>query len=246
MVFFVKTKKQPCRHFILYMGAMMMKTANNPVEEKKEQSLSEMVYASIKRKVITGELLPGSVLMERVLAEEYGVSRTPVREALKRLLQERWVVWEACRKAVVSEINEEDVTELFRLRDMIESFAIKIIIEEGQPQVLAGRLVPITNDMEKHKDSPSEFMKLDMDFHTAIVDELGIHKLTPLWSKVYDDMLRLDVQSIYPKRMPDLIIAEHRRLIDAFWNGDLEAAQKTIKEHCLQILKIYQTKHPTK
>ena len=62
-----------------------------------------------------------------------------MREALKLLLQEGWIVWEERRKAVVSEIKESDVIELFKLRDMIEHFAIKEIIENGEPQVLPVR-----------------------------------------------------------------------------------------------------------
>lgn len=220
-----------------------MNTENKDL--KKGQSLSSMVYETIKSRIVNGEILPGCVIMERTLAEDFKISRTPVREALKRLLQEGWVVWEEKRKAVVSEIKESDVIELFKLRNMIEPFAIRTIIESGEPQVLAGSLVPVTNEMEKLKGSPKEFMKKDMDFHTAIVAELHITKLEPLWSKIYDDMLRLDVQSIYPKRNPDLIVAEHRRLINALWNGDLDDALECIAYHTEQILKVYRD-HLTK
>lgn len=209
----------------------------------KDQNLSSMVYETIKARIINGELLPGCVVMERTLADDFKISRTPVREALKRLLQEGWIVWEERRRAVVSEIKESDVIELFKLRDMIEPFAIKTIITSGQPQVLAGRLVPVVNEMEKLKDEPNEFMEKDMEFHGMIVEELGIKKLMPLWSKIYDDMRRLDVQSIYPKRKPECIISEHRKLINAFWNGNLNEALACIGEHCEQILKVYQAKH---
>ena len=198
-----------------------MDAAKHQDEHKKDQSLSSMVYETLKQRIINGELLPGSVMMERTLAEDFKISRTPVREALKLLLQEGWIVWEERRKAVVSEIKESDVIELFKLRDMIEHFAIKSIIESGEPQVLAGSLVPITNEMEKLKDSPTEFMKKDMEFHSAIVDKLGITKLAPL-------------------------VAEHRRLINAFWNGDVGEALECISEHCAQILKVYQLKHTAK
>ncbi len=225
---------------------MNMSAAKNQDELKKDKSLSAMVYNTLKDKIIKGELLPGSVMMERTLAEEFKISRTPVREALKLLLQEGWIIWEERRKAVVSEIKESDVIELFKLRDMIEHFAIKDIITNGEPQVLAGLLVPIANEMERLKDLPNEFMKKDMEFHSAIVDKLGITKLAPLWSKIYDDMMRLDVQSIYPKRSPEDIVAEHRRLINAFWNGDVNEALSCISDHCEQILKVYQLKHPSK
>ena len=88
---------------------------------KKEQNLSSAVYEAIKDKIINGEFLPGSILMERSIAEEFGVSRTPVREALKRLSQEGWVDWEERRRAVVSEITISKIMELFTLREMIDN-----------------------------------------------------------------------------------------------------------------------------
>ena len=90
-----------------------MDAAKHQDEHKKDQSLSSMVYETLKQRIINGELLPGSVMMERTLAEDFKISRTPVREALKLLLQEGWIVWEERRKAVVSEIKESDVIELF-------------------------------------------------------------------------------------------------------------------------------------
>jgi len=214
-------------------------------DEKKDQNLSTVIYEAIKEKIIAGEYTPGTLLMERTLADEFQVSRTPVREALKRLSQEGWLLWEERRRAVVSEINESDVMELFTLREMIEPFAIKKIITEGQPQVLAGLLVPISNDMEKLAEQPTEFMEKDMEFHSTIIEQLHLTKLMPLWAKINDDMMRLDVQTIYPKREPKKIIAEHKKLINDFWNGDLEAAQKCSAEHRLQILKVY-LKHKDK
>ena len=107
----------------------------NENKARKEQNLSSTVYETIKDKIINGEFLPGTLLMERNIADECGVSRTPVREALKRLSQEGWVDWEERRRAVVSEITIEKIVELFTLREMIEPFAIKKIITDGKPQV---------------------------------------------------------------------------------------------------------------
>ena len=73
-------------------------------EEKKDQNLSTVIYEAIKEKIIKGEYTPGTLLMERSLADEFQVSRTPVREALNGLSQAGWLLWEERRRAVVSEI----------------------------------------------------------------------------------------------------------------------------------------------
>lgn len=209
---------------------------------KKEQNLSSSVYELIKNKIINGEYMPGSVLMERSIAEEAGISRTPVREALKRLSQEGWIDWEERRRAIVSRITIEKILELFTLREMIEPFAIKKAIDDGRPQILAGQLAVVVADMEASKETPVDFMKQDMEFHSTIVRFMGMPNLNALWQKISEDMMRLVVQEIYPQREPDTIIGEHRRLVDALWNSDREVALACIEGHFSIIVDMFKAK----
>jgi len=209
------------------------------VAKKKSESLSNYVYEAIKKKIINGELAPGNSLMDRALAAEMGVSRTPIRDALKRLSQEGWVLWREHKGIVVSEVNSDDEYQLFLLREMIEPFIVRKIITTKHPQVLAGQLVVIADEMESVKDNPVEFIKKDMQFHTAIIEFLGVTKLGPLWEKICDDMTRLVVQSVRKRRPPDEIMEEHRILIESFWRADLETALECIGRHCRLIVEIY-------
>lgn len=206
---------------------------------KREQNLSSSVYEAIKNKIINGDFMPGSILMERSIADEFGVSRTPVREALKRLSQEGWVDWEERRRAVVSEITTAKILELFTLREMIEPFAIRKIIEEGKPQVLAGQLAAVYNEMEAAKDSPIDFMKYDMEFHTTIIQFMNLSTLNLMWQKIREDMTRLVMHSIYPRREPDIILGEHKELIDALWNSDAKKALGCIGGHFSVIVDLF-------
>lgn len=212
-------------------------------DKSNEKNLSTSIYDAIKEKIINGELKPGSILMERKLAGDFGVSRTPVREAIGRLAQDRWVIWRERKRTIVSEITQDDVFELFTLRDMIEPYAIRKIITEGQPQLMAGILAAKIDEMLPVMDNEIEFMKHDIAFHTAIVDALGINKLKPLWQKISEDMMRLNVQAVGQARPSKDIIAEHRTIMDAFWNKDLEKALSCMKMHTGMILKIYNMKH---
>ena len=212
---------------------------------KKEQNLSSAVYEAIKDKIINGEFLPGSILMERSIAEEFGVSRTPVREALKRLSQEGWVDWEERRRAVVSEITISKIMELFTLREMIEPFAIKKIISEGKPQLLAGQLSAVYQEMAEAKGSPIDFMKHDMEFHTTIVHFMGLSILNTLWQMISEDMTRLVMHAVYPRRDTDVILAEHKALIDALWNADHVRALECIDGHFSIIVDLFKQKGGT-
>ena len=93
--------------------------------EQEKQNLSNVIYLDIKRQIVELRLLPGEVLLERTLASSLGTSRTPVREALKRLAQDGWILWQERRRAVVRDISIKDVQEVFMLRKMVETFAIR-------------------------------------------------------------------------------------------------------------------------
>lgn len=212
---------------------------NDKEYHRKEQNLSSTVYDVIKNKIINGDYMPGVLLMERDIAEACGVSRTPVREALKRLSQEGWVDWEERKRAVVSRITIEKILELFTLREMIEPFAIRYVIEKGSPQLLAGQLAAVFHLMEEASSSPVNFMKYDMEFHTTIVHFMGLQNLNIMWQKIQEDMTRLVMQSIYPRRDTSIILSEHKALIDALWNSDEEKAMACINEHFSVIVDLF-------
>ncbi len=199
--------------------------------QEREISLSAALYENVKEKIINGEVRPGSIILERPLAEEFGVSRTPVREALKRLSQEGWIDWKERRRAVVSEITVPKILELLKIREMIEPFAVAEAIDGGAAQLLAGHLAAINIKMSAARDAPVEFMKYDMEFHTALVNSLNVSSLNVLWQKVREDMTRLAMHSVYPQRDPEIIAGEHKTLMDALWHAERDAALRCIKEH---------------
>lgn len=209
----------------------------------RESSLSAAIYRSVKKRIINGEFVPGSIVLERSLSEEYGVSRTPVREALKRLSQEGWIDWEERRRAVVSEITEAKILELFKVREMLEPFAIAEAIECGRSQLLAGQLAAVNMKMAAATDSQVDFMKYDMEFHTTIVNSIKLSLLDALWQKVREDMTRLAMHSIYPQRDHDVILGEHNELMDALWRSERERALKCIRKHFSITVDYFRKKH---
>lgn len=205
----------------------------------KPESLAAYAYNAIKQKIVDGRFTPGDMLKDSEIAVELGVSRTPVREALRRLSHEGWVVWKEHQGIIVSKATHEDEYQLHLLREMIEPFIVKKIITSKRPRALAGILSNILDEMEEVQHDPVEFMKKDMEFHTIIVDYLGLTKLKPLWNIVCDDMTRLVVQSVRRRRPPADILQEHKVLVEAFWHSDLEAALECITTHCKRIIEDY-------
>ena len=210
---------------------------------ERGQNLSGIIYDKLKDRLIDGDLEPGSIILENDLAADFGVSRTPAREALKRLAIDNLIVWEDRKRAIVSEIFKDDVLELFLMREMIEPFAAKKIIEGGNPQLLAGLLATTINEMETLKDNHVELMKKDGVFHSTIIDYVGVKKLSQMWSRIYDEMTRVAIYSLHAKRKPETIISEHREIMEGFWNRDLKRTLNAIKTHHSNILTAYKAKH---
>ena len=153
-------------------------------ESKPSRGLSNRIYDELKAGILELRFAPGSFLLERSLAAGAGVSRTPVREALKRLAQEGWIVWQERRRAVVRSLTLEDVKEIFALREMIEPFAISAIFSRNESRLLAGRLSFVMNAMHDAMGDPVAFMKEDMKFHSIIISFLGNTRLEDIWRRI--------------------------------------------------------------
>ena len=98
-----------------------------------ERPLSQQVYETIKKDIVSLKYPPGSFLKERELAESLGVSRTPVREAIQRLSQEFWVISGDGKKMQVRPITIADVHEIIQIRNIVEYSAIDWLMNNGEP-----------------------------------------------------------------------------------------------------------------
>lgn len=210
--------------------------------EEEKQNLANVIYMDIKRQIVELRLPPGSVLLERALAESLGTSRTPVREALKRLAQDGWILWQERRRAVVRDISLKDVREVFMLREMVETFAIRHIFANGEPRLLAGLLVPILNNMKENIENPIVFNQEDMKFHTTIVEHLENDRLNEMWRKIRDEITRIAIYSIHESRRHESVISEHEVLIDGFWERNCEKTVTSMEEHFQKIQEAYSEK----
>ncbi|WP_300523876.1 GntR family transcriptional regulator [Aminiphilus sp.] len=209
---------------------------------EERQNLANRVYDEIKSRIVELRLPPESTLQERALALSLGTSRTPVREAIKRLAQDGWVLLREQRKAVVRPIGMEDVREVFMLREMVELFAIRTIFASGEPRLLAGLLVPLINNMRELSGDPIAFIKEDMKFHTTIIAHVGNGRLTDIWNRVRDEVTRIAIYALYEQRRPEAIIREHENLVDAFWERKSEETVEEMRGHFYKIYAAYEQK----
>jgi DNA-binding GntR family transcriptional regulator len=194
--------------------------------------LREIVYEELKRQIMVGEIAPGTRMMEVELAEEMGVSRTPVREAIRKLEKEGLVTIEPRRGAYASDISAKDMVDILEVRQDLEGMAAGIaaqkITDEGR--------IELENIARKYKDSVDredieEIIKNDEAFHKYIVSLSGNKTLIKMVSQVQELALRF--RYIYYedfsrfKNQP----SEHQAIVDAIAGGDVAGARKYAEEH---------------
>ncbi|MDD4029468.1 MAG: GntR family transcriptional regulator [Caldisericia bacterium] len=211
-------------------------------QDNQKQVISRQIYDELKAAILELRYLPGSFLSDRVIAQKAGVSRTPVREALKRLSQEGWVVWQERKRAMVKKMVLEDVKEIFFLRQMIEPTAVIAVFEKGEPRHLAGELSLVASRMKKSMDNPILFMKEDIIFHSTIIVFLGNKRLKEIWEKIADESLRIAIYALFEKRRPQDVVQEHEDIVEALWTRDLNLSLKCLKEHHKSIFRAYEQK----
>lgn len=200
--------------------------------KKVPQSLSEKVYDSIKTAILAGDLKAGDKISEDRLAEEFGVSRTPIREALQRL-SEYGLVSIAKRSHVsVVSISREDAANIAGLRIALEQYAIERI----RPELFMEHLADITRCAADCQyallmgDRAKSF-ELDSLFHIEVIKSTGDSILADVYSRLD---VRLQLLRVAQNENTQTLLgylSQHLELIQYIKNGDRERAKELIRSH---------------
>ena len=196
----------------------------------EEKFLSAQVYDKIKEGIISLKYPPGSVLKERELSESLGVSRTPVREAIQRLSQESWLVPGEGKRMQVRPVTVADVHEIIQIRNIIEYAAIRELVENGEPRVIAGQLDAILNEM-KSATEVYEFTVLDLQFHHVLVESMKNLRLLRFWSTVQEEVMRMGLMVMRDGDRWQQVIAEHELFVESLWHKNITEINSSMKNH---------------
>lgn len=199
------------------------------------QSKTSMAYQSLKRKIIELELPPGCPINEADLALTIGVSKTPVREALRELERDGFVESVATRGSVVSHITLREVSDVFQIREIIESGAARRVALIGGDARLQRELeeeralLNRDSDMEEVIDEWGSWE----DVHLSIVRALGNSLLVEMYSVVIERITR--IRNYYKRhfthrRFRD-ILGEHAAILEAIIRGNADLAETNMLLH---------------
>jgi DNA-binding GntR family transcriptional regulator len=169
---------------------------------ERPRSLRDQVYDRLRAAILSGDLAPGAPIIEADIAATLGASRTPVREALRRLETEGLLEPRGQRGSVVRELHFDEVVCIFEIREALETLAARRASRRMGERDYA-ELERLIERMQKHVDDPSEMERLDTAFHDYILAHADGHRLKRMLAD-----LRSDIQ---PWRMIALATAERRR-----------------------------------
>lgn len=194
--------------------------------------LREIVFQALREAIISGELKPGERLMEVQLAEEMGVSRTPVREAIRKLELEGLVVMVPRKGAYVAGLSMKDAADVFEVRQSLEGLAAALAAEritDEEIEALERILLEINDAAEKN--DLNLIIQKDAEFHNILFKASRNDKLVQIINKLKEQIDRFRIQSFEnPGRLKKLV-EEHKKIVEAISERNVEKAKKLAEEH---------------
>lgn len=206
---------------------------------QNHRPLREMVYEELKMQILTGAIVPGTRMMEVELAEEMGVSRTPIREAIRKLEKEGLVTIEPRRGAYASQISTEDMVEILEVRQNMEGLAAYFAASRMKPEQLE-ELKAVSANYNKAVAAGDMQSMIDNDtkFHHIIVESCNNKILVSMIEQLQELVLRFRYIYYDNFRRAENMPEEHRAILEAIENGRADDARQAADVHIDRLKKL--------
>lgn len=202
-------------------------------------TLVDKVYAAIRQRILENEYPPGHQALEQEIAEELGVSRTPVREALIRLETDGLVELIPRRGFRVVPIVASDMKEIYELLTSLESMASELLARRKASSEEIEPMVRATDDMERalENDDLEAWAEADERYHRALIELCGNRRLLNMATTVRDQGHRARMLTLKLRPRPVASTQEHRDVLDAIRAGDWKEARERHYQHRMRAAK---------
>lgn len=194
--------------------------------------LRDVVFNTLRKAILTGELKPGERLMEIHLANRLGVSRTPIREAIRKLELEGLVIMIPRRGAEVAQITEKSLKDVLEVRRALDALCVELacerITEEGKV-----KLREACSEFEKATKTGdvTAIAEADVALHDIIVEATGNARLIQLINNLSEQMYRYRFEYIKDVSRHDKLVEEHRMIYESIVGKDKEKAARAARLH---------------
>lgn len=195
-------------------------------------SLSDKAYRLLRQRIVTLALPPSSTIDEAALIEELGISRTPIREALRRLALENLVVIRPRRGMFVADISVTDLQKIFEVRAVLESYCARLAVERASAEQLA-RLEAFFQEGQEVLDTGDNraLIAFDQRFHEMLYQAAGNEFLAETLERLYWLSLRLWHLCLDHAGRIQEAVEEHGQLIEALKDRDAGRAEEIMRQH---------------
>lgn len=205
----------------------------------KQKSIREQVYESLKEAIVNGEIMPGEKIVELEYAKRFGVSRTPLREALRMLELEGLVATAEKGGVTVNYISEDDIREIYQIRVALEELVLKEIIAKD-PSALRP-LEAILQETKVALDEKMESEKLIHifgRFNNELYEVSRLQQVSRLVNNLNQYTKRFRVLCLKDEIRLGEAFEEHCQLVEALYNKKLEKALEINEKHLLRSMKL--------
>lgn len=196
------------------------------------QPLRDVIFETLRKSIVTGEIKPGERLMEVSLAEQMGVSRTPVREAIRRLEAEGLVTMTPRKGTHVSQLSIKDIMDVLEVRTVLDKLATDLAaerIQAAQLKSLEGIHKAYINCVQKSNIEGA--VKKDVEFHDIIYAASGNPRLVAVATSLREHVYRFRVLYMKDALIAENVLIEHEQILSALTNAESEKASNLAEKH---------------
>lgn len=204
---------------------------------QRPKTVSEEVYEHLREELFAGNIAPGQWLREQEVAEALQVSRTPVREAIRRLAQEGLMVFSTNRGAQVRPTSLTEAEEVYAIRDRLEGMAAGLAAKNASPLEVAGLREQLAFIAELADDDFVGQIRADNEFHLSIATLSGNELLADMIQRLNDRVTRAKVIT-RDVNVTTLARDQHVLIVDAIARSDAAAAEEAMRRHVQMNLAI--------
>ena len=215
--------------------AVTLKSTSDVFKQIEDKSLRERVVNNIRRAIEAGALKPGTRLVETAIAEQMGISRAPVREAIRLLEQEGFVVSIPRKGSFIVQLKRQDIEEIYVLRTTLERLAIKLAFPHMTPEDIDALEVSIEKMRQAAEENDlSQLVEWDHAFHRHIIENSNNKWLIRAWLNMSSQLrLFFSIKDQLYDSLHD-VVDTHFPIIEALRGDDVELAQEILAEHIVE------------
>lgn len=194
--------------------------------------LRDVVFNTLRQAILKGELEPGERLMEIQLAERLGVSRTPIREAIRKLELEGLVLMIPRKGAEVAHISETSLREVLEVRRSLEELAIELACQRiTEEELLELEAAEATFADAIRKGDAMNIAETDERYHDVIYQATGNSRLVQILNNLREQMYRYRLEYIKDADKRQILIVEHEHILRALKSHNIPEAKNAVREH---------------